>query len=933
MTGFPMTASMTGFPMTDAGISEVAHLRLVNGSSRCAGRVEVLYNQVWGTVCDHDWDITDAGVVCRQLGCGAALSAPGGARFGKGSDPIWLDDVTCTGTEVALSSCGARPWGMNNCNHGEDAGVVCSDSGISEVAQLRLVNGSSRCAGRVEVLYNQVWGTVCDDDWDITDAGVVCRQLDCGTALSAPGGARFGQGSDLIWLDDVNCAGTENALSDCGARPWGTNNCNHGEDAGVVCSGAAKEKFGKGVLQVKEEQTQHPWASMTGFPMTDSGISEVAQLRLVNGPSPCAGRVEVLYNQVWGTVCDDSWDLQDAGVVCRQLDCGTALSAPGGARFGRGSDRIWLDDVNCAGTENALSDCGAWPWGTNNCYHGEDAGVVCSGAANEEFLKGVLQVMEEQTEHPWASMTGFPMTDSGISEVAQLRLVNGPSPCAGRVEVLYNQVWGTVCDDSWDLQDAGVVCRQLDCGTVLSAPGGARFGQGSDRIWLDDVNCAGTENALSDCGARPWGTNNCYHGEDAGVVCSGAANEEFLKGVLQVTEEQTQHPWASMTGFPMTASMTGFPMTDSGISEVAQLRLVNGSSRCAGRVEVLYNQVWGTVCDDDWDITDAGVVCRQLDCGTALSAPGGARFGQGSDLIWLDEVNCAGTENALSDCGARPWGTNNCYHGEDAGVVCSGAANEEFLKGVLQVKEEQTQHPWETVGSINPAALRETVDHVDKDGLAVEYAFAVSLQKASCENPSGLEQVLRRNKLRDMQAAINPEGVLYDPDEGPIVAARMQRLGRAGEHAEWRLLQGDRNSPVQKLLARTYNERSCLIFFTIRSPCAGTCLLVKRPHNILRMVSDTFRPIDHNYKAFVFWQIYRQDRDLDSQSLLEAWHQLPNVPLLRCDTNGCRDCRGNDPSPDPSACLDEIRAMRPLAESPRWERGRAAFARHPARYG
>nr|XP_023968110.1 uncharacterized protein LOC112060694 [Chrysemys picta bellii] len=216
----------------------------------------------------------------------------------------------------------------------------------------------------------------------------------------------------------------------------------------------------------------------------------------------------------------------------------------------------------------------------------------------------------------------------------------------------------------------------------------------------------------------------------------------------------------------------------------------------------------------------------------------------------------------------------------------------------------------ETAGSINPAALREIGDHVNKDGLAVEYAFAISLEKASCENPSGLEQMLRRNKLQDMQAAINAEGSLYDPDEGPIVAARMKHLGRGGEHTEWRLLQGDQNSPVQKLLARPYNERSCLIFFTVRSPCAGTCLLVKRPHNILQMVSDTFRPIDHNYKAFVFRQIYWQDRDLDPQSLLEAWHRLPDVPLLRCDTKGCRDCSGNDPNTDTNACLDEMRAMR-----------------------
>uniref|UniRef100_A0A8C3FTK8 Soluble scavenger receptor cysteine-rich domain-containing protein SSC5D n=1 Tax=Chrysemys picta bellii TaxID=8478 RepID=A0A8C3FTK8_CHRPI len=116
---------------------------------------------------------------------------------------------------------------------------------------------------------------------------------------------------------------------------------------------------------------------------------------------------------------------------------------------------------------------------------------------------------------PWA------FADAGISEVAQIRLANGPNHCAGRVEVLHNQQWGTVCDYSWDLQDAGVVCRQLGCGTALSAPGGAQFGRGSDRIWLADVNCRGTEVALSDCRARPWGDSNCTHGEDASVVCTG----------------------------------------------------------------------------------------------------------------------------------------------------------------------------------------------------------------------------------------------------------------------------------------------------------------------------------------------------------------------------------------------------------------------------
>uniref|UniRef100_A0A8C3SKE8 Soluble scavenger receptor cysteine-rich domain-containing protein SSC5D n=1 Tax=Chelydra serpentina TaxID=8475 RepID=A0A8C3SKE8_CHESE len=109
-------------------------------------------------------------------------------------------------------------------------------------------------------------------------------------------------------------------------------------------------------------------------------------------------------------------------------------------------------------------------------------------------------------------------------QLTQLRLVNGPSRCAGRVEVLHHQLWGTVCDDSWDLAEARVVCRQLGCGTALSAPHGSRFGQGTDRIWLDKVNCRGTEAALSECRARPWGDHNCNHVEDASVECSGKSH-------------------------------------------------------------------------------------------------------------------------------------------------------------------------------------------------------------------------------------------------------------------------------------------------------------------------------------------------------------------------------------------------------------------------
>ncbi|NWS38923.1 C163A protein, partial [Probosciger aterrimus] len=656
----------------------VDELRLSNGTGPCSGRVEIKHEEQWGTMCDGDWTIKDAEVVCKQLQCGSAVQALNEAYFGEGTGPTWLYRVFCRGDESALWNCSHAGWGVFSCPHYLDTGVICSG-----FTGLRLTGRDTACSGHLKVK-QETWVTVCFSHIDFKTASVICNELECGEAVGISRGTHFGDKHELIWQEKFHCLGNETHLAHCPRTLLHSKTCSH--DATVVCSG-----YG-------------------GY-------------RLANGSTTCSGRVELLHGGTWGTLCDYLWDLPAANDLCQQLDCGIALMIPGD-EFVDGDGPVWRDAFHCDGTESCLWDCAQVTLGNPTCSAREAATVICSGKAG-------TQLMLCKTSHSHTVPSGV-AEDVGVvcSGSRQIRLVNATKRCAGRVELYHDGIWGTICDDNWDLSDANVVCKQLGCGHAIKAFDSAHYGEGSGQIWLDDVNCTGAESDLWACPARAWGQHNCQPKEDAGVLCSEflalrlvngndctgrlevfyngtwgsicsnqmsqltavtvckhlncgddgeiARDFEYGRGSgptwldhIECTEQHSSlwqcqsDPWNAQS-CDNRAEETHISCTDR-----EKLRVIGGEYGCSGRVEIWQQGSWGTVCDDSWDLADANVVCRQLGCGSALSALSEAAFGEGTGPIWLEKVHCKGTELSLWDCPAKPLFGKNCDHKEDAAVECS----------------------------------------------------------------------------------------------------------------------------------------------------------------------------------------------------------------------------------------------------------------------
>ncbi|XP_056914233.1 lysyl oxidase homolog 3B isoform X2 [Takifugu flavidus] len=550
--------------------------------------------------------------------------------------------------------------------------------------------------GRVELFHKGEWGTICDDDFSIANANVLCRQLGFVSATGWTHSAKYGKGQGKIWLDNVLCNGGERSIGLCKSRGWGNSDCTHDEDAGVVCKDERIPGFvDSNVIEAQVDQNQIEEVRLRPVVATAQRRVPVTE-----------GVVEIKHGDGWVQICDLGWTIKNTRVICgmlgfphekkvnrsfyRRLKKRGAdkpkvnVSAGGRLYLQRQKNSFLVHSVACTGTEIHLAACPLE-------FRKPNSSVSCEGgtAAVVSCMPGPLF-----------------MQSSGLKKKLKtsrnVRLKGGARLGEGRVEVLKDSEWGTVCDDRWNLQSASVVCRELGFGSAREALTGARMGQGMGPIYMNEVKCVGQERSIWKCPFKNITSEDCQHTEDAAVRCNvpymglessmrlagGRTRYEGRVEVLQPDSNGTLS-WGLICGETWTTKEAMVVCRQLGLgyaNQGLQIRIVGGRSSYEGRVEVQVGSKWGTVCSSGWTTREAMVVCRQLGLGYAMHAVNETWYWDSSNVteMVLSGVKCSGGEPSLSQCQHHK--SVSCQKSAArfaAGVICSETASDLILNAPL----------------------------------------------------------------------------------------------------------------------------------------------------------------------------------------------------------------------------------------------------------
>ncbi|XP_056266270.1 lysyl oxidase homolog 4-like isoform X2 [Pseudoliparis swirei] len=643
------------------------------------GRVEVLYNGAWGTVCDDEVDLNLANVMCRQLGFQRGLTWAHSAKFGEGEGLIWLDNVRCVGTETSIADCRSNGWGINDCTHAEDLGVICSPQRRPDAPTVSAPETPSSSRGQPS---HQQQRNPPPSPPQQPQSVPPPRQSLSSSARGHEIALQRNPTSPRRSFLSPQENGHEIRISPRNrgasrARPQTSPALPQGHELpSRLVNGASyrqrqRETARNGPQAVRREASDrnqqfsgnhvepagHPAVRLETDAHYTQGSNRVhleeARLRPVlssnHGGLVTEGVLEVKHAGRWRHVCNRGWDLSSSRVVCGMLGFPDAevfdqnayrklwdskMADPSSRLRTQSSKKgYWVEKVQCQGVEVSLAQCQvqlSLPRSDVPCRDSMYVAVRCV---------------------PGSQFTRFGRAPAPPAVAPVVRLKAGPRIGEGRVEVLKEGKWGTVCDHLWDLAAASVVCRELGFGTAKEALTQAQLGQGTGLIHMNSVQCTGREKSITACVYQEVPLYTCKHNQDVAVRCNAP---------------------------------------DTGMQ--ATVRLAGGREPSEGRVEVLMEvggraKRWGSICSENWGINEASVVCRQLGLGFASSAhqetvywPGSSGAGE----VVLSGGHCVGNEMSIQHCRRN---TNvYCPRGGDnraAGVTCVETAPDLVLDAQL----------------------------------------------------------------------------------------------------------------------------------------------------------------------------------------------------------------------------------------------------------
>ncbi|XP_052238541.1 scavenger receptor cysteine-rich domain superfamily protein-like [Dreissena polymorpha] len=251
---------------------------------------------------------------------------------------------------------------------------------------------------------NGIYGSVCDSNFDYDSAEVVCKALN--SSLHAAvyfTGAKFGEGSGPIHVDQLHCEVNDTTLDQC--KYVKRDQCSHSRDVSVLCNecglpdiaywGVDYFNFNGTSLYANCEYyksyigylqmvcTGSRWQTI-GECQEYTRPLHIQDIKLVGGMNASDGRVEMKVFDTWGTICSDSFGFEEANVICSMIGYYPAITFY--TTLSGGSGPIFVDNMVCAHDAYHINECQYDTF--DNCDHNRDVGVTCTDCGDPNPFHG-----------------------------------------------------------------------------------------------------------------------------------------------------------------------------------------------------------------------------------------------------------------------------------------------------------------------------------------------------------------------------------------------------------------------------------------------------------------------------------------------------------------------------------------------------------------